>query len=128
MKKLCLVAAILFVSVGVFAQGTPPSGQPVNAQASAQATAADPGVQSIEGCLAGSGGNFTVTDSSGKTFQLSEDTPKLGEHVGQTVRISGSEKSAGADAPGGGGSPAGAKPTFTVQKVKMVSANCSPSK
>lgn len=121
MKKLCLVAAILFVSVVVFAQGTPPSGQP-NAQASSQATAADP-EKSIEGCLAGSGGNFTLTDSSGKTYQLAGDTAKLGEHVGHTVRISGSEKSAGTDAPG-----AGAQPTFTVQKVKVVSPNCSPSK
>jgi hypothetical protein len=125
MKTLCLVAAILFVSV-VFAQGTPPSA-PLNAQASSQATAADP-EKSIEGCLAGAGGSFTLTDSSGKTYQLAGDTAKLGEHVGHTVRISGSEKGAGADGPAAGGSSAGAQPTFTVQKVKMVSANCSPSK
>jgi hypothetical protein len=123
MKKLCLVAAILFVSVVVFAQGTPPSA-PLKAQASSQATAADP-EKSIEGCLAGAGGSFTLTDSSGKTYQLAGDTAKLGEHVGHTVRISGSEKGAAADA---GGSPAGAQPTFTVQKLKMVSPNCSPSK
>jgi len=124
MKKLCLVAAILFVSVVVFAQGTPPSA-PLKAQAGSQATAADP-EKSIEGCLAGAGGSFTLTDSSGKTYQLAGDTAKLGEHVGHTVRISGSEKGAGADGPAAGGSSAGA--TFTVQKVKMVSPNCSPSK
>ena len=106
------------------AQGTPPSA-PLNAQASSQATAADP-EKSIEGCLAGAGGSFTLTDSSGKTYQLAGDTAKLGEHVGHTVRISGSKKSAGADGPAAGGSSAGA--TFTVQKVKMVSPNCSPSK
>ena len=127
MKKLCLLAATLLVSVWVFAQGTPPSGQP-NAQASSQATAADRGGEPIEGCLAGSGGNFTLTDSSGKTYQLAGDTAKLGEHVGHTVRISGSEKGAGADGPAAGGSSAGAQQTFTVQKVKMVSPNCSPSK
>jgi hypothetical protein len=123
MKKLCLVAAILFVSAVVFAQGTPPAA-PLNAQASSQATAADP-EKSIEGCLAGAGGSFTLTDSSGKTYQLAGDTAELGKHVGHTVRISGSEKSAGAEA---GGSPAGGQQTFTVQKVKMVSPNCSPSK
>jgi hypothetical protein len=122
MKTLCLLAATLFVSVVVFAQGTPPS-VPLNAQASSQATAADP-EKSIEGCLAGASGSFTLTDSSGKTYQLAGDTAKLGEHVGHTVRISGSEKGAGADA----GAPASAQPTFTVQKVKMVSPNCSPSK
>jgi hypothetical protein len=127
MKKLCLVAAILFVSFVVFAQGTPPSGQ-LNAQTSSEATAADPGGATIEGCLAGSSGNFTLTDSSGKKYQLAGDTAKLGEHVGHTLRVWGSEKGAGGDTQGAAGSSGSAQPTFTVQKVKMVSPSCSTSK
>src|SRR5712672_2776143 len=49
---------------------------------------------SIEGCLSGSAGNWTLTDQSGKTWQLAGDTSKLSEHVGHQVRIVG-DNSAG---------------------------------
>src|SRR5215469_7431927 len=123
MKRFYLVATTLLLSVWIYAQNTSPAAQQLNAvQTGSQGTGADRGGDTIEGCLAGSSGNFTLTDSSGKTYQLAGDTAKLTEHVGHTVRISGSEKSAGADGPAAGGSSAGA--TFTVQKVKMVSPNC----
>jgi hypothetical protein len=114
MKTLYLIALTLLLSVWVSAQTTSPAEQQSNAvQAGSQNT--------IEGCLAGSSGNFTLTDSSGKTYQLAGDTAQLNEHVGHTLRISGSQKSAGADPPSG-------SPTFTVQKVKMISPSCSASK
>lgn len=117
MKALYIVAATLLLSVWVFPQTTSPAEQQSNpAQAGSQETGSG---NAIEGCLAGSGGNFTLTDSSGKTYQLAGDTAKLSEHVGHTLRISGSQKSAGADP---------AQPTFTVQKVKMISPSCSTSK
>ena len=125
MKTLYLVAATLLLSVWVFAQTTSP--QQLNpVQTGSQATGADRGGDTIEGCLAGSAGNFTLTDSSGKTYQLAGDTAQLNEHVGHTLRISGSQKSAGGDPPSGAGSSA--QPIFTVQKVKVVSPSCSPSK
>lgn len=127
MKRSCLMAATLLVSLWVFAQGGSPPGQQPSTQTSSEATAGDRTGQTIEGCLAGSGGSFTLTESSGKTYQLAGDTAKLGEHVGHMLRISGSEKNAGAD-PSGGSSSASAQPTFTVQKVKMVSASCPTSK
>ena|SRR5215467_15385151 len=127
MKTLYLLAATLLLSVWVFAQTTSPAAQPLHpAQAGAQETGADKGGDTIEGCLAGSSGSFTLTDSSGKIYQLAGDTAKLGEHVGHTLRISGSQKSAGGDPPSGAGSSA--QPIFTVQKVKVVSPSCSPSK
>jgi len=50
--------------------------------------------QTIEGCLGGGGGNFTVTDNSGTIFQLQlpqgTDTDNLGKHVGEEVRVTGS--------------------------------------
>lgn len=127
MKTLYVVAATLLLSVWICAQTTSPAAQQLNpVQTGSPETGADRGGDTIEGCLAGSSGNFTLTDSSGKTYQLAGDTAKLSEHVGHTLRISGSQKSAGADPQGGAGSSA--QPTFTVQKVKVVSSSCSSSK
>jgi hypothetical protein len=122
MRKSCFLAAILLLSVWAFAQTAPPAEQQSNPVQAG--SGADRAGSTIEGCLAGSGGSFTLTDSSGKTYQLDGDTAKLAEHVGHTLRISGSPKSGGGDPQGG----ASAQPTFTVQKVKMVSSSCSTSK
>ena len=119
MRKVCLLGTTLLLSVWVFAQTTPAAEQqsnPVQAGSQDKSGSGD----SIEGCLAGSGGSFTLTDSSGKTYQLVGDTAKLTDHVGHTIRISGSQKSPGADS--------SAQPAFTVQKVKMISSSCSTSK
>lgn len=125
MKTLYFVAATLLLSVWAFAQTTSP--QRLNpVQTGSQETGPDRGGDTIEGCLAGSGGNFTLTDRSGKTFKLAGDTAQLSEHVGHTVRISGSQKSADADSQNRAGSSA--QVTFTVQKVKMVSPSCSAPK
>jgi FlaG/FlaF family flagellin (archaellin) len=125
MRKSCLLAATLLLSVWVFAQTAPSAGQQSNpVQAGSQESGADRGGNAIEGCIAGSPGSFTLTDSSGKTYQLAGDTAKLNDHVGHTLLISGSQKSGGADPQGG----SSAQPTFIVQKVKMVSSSCSASK
>jgi hypothetical protein len=94
---------------------------------------------SIEGCLNGSAGNWTLTDQSGKTWQLSGDTSKLSDHVGHQVRLMGTDNSgsgssgsngaatnpsSGAGATGAGSS-SGSQSTFNVKKVKMISSTCS---
>jgi Protein of unknown function (DUF5818) len=170
MRKTYLITAILLLSaVWAVAQTSPqsanpggssapqtspssPSQQPATPDTSTtttqttttQSTQTSTDSNSIEGCLSGSAGNFTLTDAAGKTYQLAGDTSKLSDHVGHQVRISGSEASgaaAGAGAPnpssgagsaasGGAGasSGAGAQPTFTVTKVKMISSSCPTSK
>jgi len=100
-------------------------------------TSSDSG-NSIEGCLNGSAGNWTLTDQSGKTYQLSGDTSKLSDHVGHQVRIMGTDNSSSASSGSTGSSPSssatgagsssGSQPTFTVQKVKMISSSCPTSK
>ncbi len=93
---------------------------------------------SIEGCLSGSAGNWTLTDQSGKTYQLSGDTSKLSDHVGHQVRLMGTDNSSsasnsssgsmgGSSTATGTGSSSGSQPTFTVQKVKMISSSCPTS-
>ena|SRR6476620_8241628 len=89
----------------------------------------------IEGCLSGSAGNFTLTDQSGKTWQLAGDTSKLSDHVGHQVRLTGTDTSAsaaggpssGATATGAGAAAA-TQSTFNVTKVKMISSSCPTSK
>ena len=125
MKKVYLIAATLLFGVWAYAQSTSPSEQQPTTQANSHAQAADKG-QSIEGCLASSNGTFTLADKSGKTYQLASDTVKLDDHVGQTLRVWGSEKKA--TDPAGASSLASASPTFTVEKVKMVAASCPTSK
>ena len=102
---------------------------------------------SIEGCLSGSAGNWTLTDQSGKTWQLAGDTSKLSDHVGHQIRLMGSDNSSsasGSSSPSssnpsssnpssgagatGAGSSSGTQSTFTVNKVKMISSTCSTSK
>ncbi|HET8887473.1 MAG TPA: hypothetical protein VFQ41_01115 [Candidatus Angelobacter sp.] len=96
---------------------------------------------SIEGCLSGSAGNFTLTDQSGKTYQLAGETSKLSDHVGHQVRIMGNDSSSSASgssspsssnpsssAGASGAGSSGTQSTFTVNKVKMISSTCSTSK
>jgi hypothetical protein len=96
---------------------------------------------SIEGCLSGSAGNWTLTDQSGKTWQLAGDTSKLSDHVGHQVRLMGTDNSSsasGSSSPSSsnpsssagatGAGSSGAQSTFTVNKVKMISSTCSTSK
>jgi hypothetical protein len=127
---------------------TSPSQQPAAPDASSTTTqttttqttqtSSDSG-NSIEGCLNGSAGNWTLTDQSGKTWQLSGDTSKLSDHVGHQVRIMGTDNSSSASSSGsagsspnssatGAGASSGSQSTFTVNKVKMISSTCSTSK
>jgi hypothetical protein len=88
------------------------------------------GGQSVEGCLSGSAGNYTLTDASGTAYQLSGDTSKLSEHVGHQIRVtgdSGAGAAGGASAGASSGGAAGGSNTINVKKVKMISSSC-PSK
>lgn len=130
---------------------TSPSQQPATPDASSSTTqttttqttqTSNNSSTSIEGCLSGSAGNWTLTDQSGKTWQLAGDTSKLSDHVGHQVRLMGTDNSSsasGSSSPSssnpsssagaaGAGSSSGTQSTFTVNKVKMISSTCSTSK
>jgi hypothetical protein len=126
---------------------TSPSQQPDTSSTTTQTTTtqttqtSNDSNTSIEGCLSGSAGNFTLTDQSGKTYQLAGDTSKLSDHVGHQVRLMGTDNSSSASSssspssssPSSGagstaGSSSGTQSTFTVNKVKMISSTCSTSK
>src|SRR5437660_9603353 len=69
---------------------------------SSQKGASASGQTTIEGCLQGSDGNYTLTDKSGTTYQLQGDTSKLSAHVGHEVQITGSTTAASAANPSAG--------------------------
>jgi Protein of unknown function (DUF5818) len=79
----------------------------------------------VEGCLQGSNGSFTITDSSGTTYQLQGDNAKLSKHVGHEVQITGSTSGSSAASSGSG---MGGSQTLTVQKMKHISESCKTSK
>ena len=84
----------------------------------------------VEGCLSGSSGSFTLTDKNGTAYQLTGDTAKLTEHVGHEVKVTGTSGSAGAgassspDTSASGAGSAGAGQTLQVTSVKHVSKTC----
>ena len=112
-------------------------------------TGGDQSHNRIEGCLMGSSGNYTLMENkTGATYQLTGDTSKLSQHVGEAVQISGTKgsgssgSSSGAASSGTGSSASGgtstyggtsssggmaAQQTFTVTSVKKISSNCTPS-
>jgi hypothetical protein len=63
----------------------------------------------------------------------------LSDHVGHQIRVTGTDNSSSASSSGsmgsspsgssatGAGSSSGSQPTFTVQKVKMISSSCPTS-
>jgi hypothetical protein len=104
------------------------------------------GQSTIEGCLGGGAGMFTVTDMAGNSYQLqlppSADTAKLNQHIGHEVRVTGMMSNAGGSAsapaapprPGAGATPgaaetgannAGAMPTINVSKMDKIADTCT---
>jgi hypothetical protein len=113
----------------MLAQNYPSSG------AASQAGSMSDSKTAVQGCLSGAAGNFSLTDSSGNTYQLAGDTSKLSEHVGHKVEITGTKASAGSPSSGtatsGGTAPsggAGNQQTLNVVSVKHISETCSTSR
>src|SRR5215510_2614755 len=91
MRKFWLLTALLLLcSAWLVAQSTSPAASP-NSPAVSSSQTSDTEGKTIEGCLSGSAGNWTLTDSSGKTWQLQGDDSKLSKEVGHQVKIKGSE-------------------------------------
>ncbi len=149
MKKVLLSGLLLLVCSAWMAAQTStsqsssnPSGTSASSQTSDQSSGTSGSMSgtsssqtSIEGCLSGSTGSYSLTDNSGTTYQLQGDDSKLSKHVGHEIQVKGSEGSASA-------SPSGASPssssstsssstgasagkTFNVTSVKMISSTCS---
>ena len=75
----------------------------------------------VEGCLSGSNGNFTLTDKNGMAYQLTGDSSTLSEHVGHEVKVTGMSSSS---ASGSSASTGGSGQTLQVSSVKHISKTC----
>ena len=84
------------------------------------------GETTVQGCLNGSNGSYTLTDKKGNTYQLTGDTAKLSEHVGHEVKISGTSSSgAPSTSASGTAGSTGSEQTLQVSSVKHISKTCS---
>jgi hypothetical protein len=90
----------------------------------------------IQGCLMGSGGDYTLTDSAGMQYHLTGDTSKLAGHENQQVSVKGMATGSSTDMSGnsptatgtqgtGTATTAGNAQNFSVAKVKKISDSCT---
>jgi hypothetical protein len=137
-KMLSLAFALLLSAAWMQAQTTPQTDAGQAGSATSAQSGAAAGQTSIQGCLQGSNGSFTLTADSGTTYQLQGDNSKLSKHVGHEVEVTGSTSASGgsgsAMSPSSGaagstaGSSAGASAgsqTLNVDSVKQVAKTCS---
>src|SRR5437016_1480549 len=98
MKKAVLFSSILLLAVTIaVAQQSYPSGTASSNQdqsATSQSSTNTSNSNSVQGCLSGSDGNFTLTDQSGNAWRLSGDSAKLSPHVGHTIAVTGKQSGA----------------------------------
>lgn len=119
MRRLILIAVLLFSACWLVAQSDP-------SQTKSSSGAGAGSETTVQGCLGGSEGNYTLTDKSGTSYQLAGDTAKLKEHVGHEVKVTGtaSAASAASSQSGSGMGQAGSSQAIQVTSVKMVSKSC----
>jgi hypothetical protein len=135
MKCLQLLAVLLLSVVWATAQTTTtttqaPASDPTAATASTQSgmTPTSAGGDSVQGCLSGADGSYTLTDQTGVSYRLTGDTAKLSEHIGHEVKISGTKSTATATgASDTMGQTGGAQQAIQVSSVKHVAKTCQTS-
>lgn len=115
MRKLVFLSVLLLGASWAVAQNSTPT-QSGSKHASA-------GMETVEGCLSGSNGKYTLTDQQGKTYDLTGDTSKLADHVGHEVKITGTEGS-GSASTGSQMGDSSSGMTLEVSSMKHVSKTC----
>jgi hypothetical protein len=121
-KTLILGLAMLASTAWLSAQQYPQTD-------SSQTGKAASGQTTVQGCLEGSNGSYTLTADSGATYQLRGDTSELSKHVGHEVQITGTPSAAGstssAMSPKAGTSTGGSQRALTVDNLKHISKSCT---
>src|SRR5437764_10847331 len=118
MYKILMLSLVLLVSAAWLNAQTYPQ-----SDASQTAGQTMSGQTTVEGCLQGSNGNYTITDNKGTMYQLSGDTSKLNDHVGHEVQITGTSSAAAASSNSGAAS-GGTQQSLDVKNIKHISKTC----
>ncbi len=123
MKKILLLSFIFLLSA-VWAVAQYDSQSSASSQSSSDANQT-----TIEGCLGGSNGSYSLTDKSGTTYQLTGDTGKLDQHVGHTIQVTGTATTGSAsstsNSSGSMSEAAEGQPSFNVISFKHMASDCS---
>ncbi len=116
MRKIhkILILALLLVALTAWVQAQ--SGMASDQSMSSHKT--------VEGCLQGSNGSYTLTAKDGMMYQLSGDTSKLAEHVGHEVQITGMTSKNATDS-SAGAAAGSSQQTLEVKSVKHISKTCT---
>jgi hypothetical protein len=127
MKRILLLSSLLLLSA-VWAVAQYQS-QP---STSSQSSSDNATQTTIQGCLAGSAGSYSLTDKSGTTYQLTGDTAMLQAHVGHTVQVTGTTSSSASSSASttdkqssSMSGPSDTQPTIAVTSFKHVSTSCN---
>jgi hypothetical protein len=127
MRHLLLVC-VLFGASWAVAQNYPSQTNPSQTSPSQTETSNSGSQTTVQGCLSSSDGNYTLTDKSGNSFQLSGDVAKLTEHVGHEVKITGTLNSASASSGSGntmGQTGTSSQGVLEVSSVKHIAKTCT---
>jgi hypothetical protein len=156
-KAILFFAAILACTGLAVAQETPSAGTSNQSGSTASQPADQNNGSTIQGCLTGTSGNYTLTDAMGMSYRLQGDDSQLSQNVNKEVEVTGtvaSEASASSgntpesgtqnqnpSTPGesnpnagaasgstGGNATTSAAKTLDVNSVKTVADNCNSSK
>src|SRR5215471_9317393 len=100
MRQLLALFVLLLGVTWAAAQNYPSQTSPNQTTPSHKSSNAE-GQTSVQGCLSGSNGSYTLTDKNGTTYELTGDTSKLSEHVGHEVKITGTTGGGTASSTGG---------------------------
>lgn len=107
-KTLMLLLMLVVSAAWVIAQDNP------------QSKSAEPrsGQTTVQGCLSGTDGNYTLAADSGTTYQLTGNTAELKDHVGHEVQITGT--TAGSSM----ASSSSGQATLDMKSMKHISKTC----
>ena len=90
-----------------------------------QSSGSSSGQTMVQGCLQGSGGNYTLTADDGTMYQLTGNTSELSAHVGHEVQITGKTMaSSGATSSSTSTPGATQQATLDVKSMKHISKTC----
>lgn len=126
MRKLLLLVSVLLLgacwaAAQDSANANSSQSSPTSASSGQTGSTSANGATTVQGCLSGSSGSYTLTAKDGTSYQLTGDTAKLSEHVGHQVKITGTPSSASATGTAGAN---GSAQTLEVSSVKHISKTC----